>query len=453
MEKLCLFILLLPLTLTAGHHKLLLLLLDGLRHDYVTKMASLPGFQAMANSGIVAKFVRPSFPTLNYPSYYTLMTGLHPGSHGILDDVMFDEEKNATFKENSMEFFEPRWWNKGEPIWVTARKQNQRFIMYYWPGCNVEIRGHRPSHCALEPIYARGYPNIADLRTALDRTINHFEDDSVGMSAIFYGELRRIAERQGPDSSCILDELHQLDRQLMHLIKNIKRKNLLSEVNVIVTGSHGVASVTQSNLLPVDELLQGSSHLVDKIVGEGAIVNLLPVENKTDEVLEHLKKTLPSNRITLYSSSSLPSRWHYDGPTVQPIILTAKEGWYLVQSRDLAPTLTPELSVDLESEDIVEPLPRRGASGYDNRVSSMMHGFIAFGPDFQKGATVDAFDSVDLYNLMCHVTGLTSSPNNGTWDHVKGFLFNHSHKTSVDSCLNLALLFICFRLLSPLNIQ
>ena len=41
--------------------------------------------------------------------------------------------------------------------------------MYFWPGCNVEIRGHRPSHCVQEPIYARGYPNIADLRNAFDR--------------------------------------------------------------------------------------------------------------------------------------------------------------------------------------------------------------------------------------------------------------------------------------------
>ena len=73
--RLCLLIVLLPLTLTAGHQKLLLILLDGLRHDYVTKMTSLPGFQAMAKVGVVAKFVRPSFPTLNYPSYYTLLTG------------------------------------------------------------------------------------------------------------------------------------------------------------------------------------------------------------------------------------------------------------------------------------------------------------------------------------------------------------------------------------------
>ena len=70
-----LFLFLLPLTLTAGQHKLLILLLDGWRQDYVNKMTSLPGFQSMAAAGVVADFVRPSFPTLNYPSYYTLMTG------------------------------------------------------------------------------------------------------------------------------------------------------------------------------------------------------------------------------------------------------------------------------------------------------------------------------------------------------------------------------------------
>ena len=31
-------------------------------------------------------------------------------------------------------------------------------------------------------------------------------------------------------------------------------------------------------------MLQDSSHLVERIVGEGAVVNILPAENKTDEV-------------------------------------------------------------------------------------------------------------------------------------------------------------------------
>lgn len=68
-----------------AHRKLLLFLIDGLRHDYINDQAldSLPGFRAIVNSGVKVDYLTPDFPSLSYPNYYTLMTGEYslPLSH------------------------------------------------------------------------------------------------------------------------------------------------------------------------------------------------------------------------------------------------------------------------------------------------------------------------------------------------------------------------------------
>lgn len=64
----------------SAHRKLLVLLLDGFRSDYISEdaLASLPGFREIVNRGVKVDYLTPDFPSLSYPNYYTLMTGEYP---------------------------------------------------------------------------------------------------------------------------------------------------------------------------------------------------------------------------------------------------------------------------------------------------------------------------------------------------------------------------------------
>ncbi|KAL8207330.1 UNVERIFIED_CONTAM: Ectonucleotide pyrophosphatase/phosphodiesterase member 6 [Gekko kuhli] len=71
-----LFVILALASSSLAHRKLLLFLIDGLRHDYINDQAleSLPGFKEIVSSGVKADYLTPDFPSLSYPNYYTLMT-------------------------------------------------------------------------------------------------------------------------------------------------------------------------------------------------------------------------------------------------------------------------------------------------------------------------------------------------------------------------------------------
>ncbi|PNI87213.1 ENPP1 isoform 2 [Pan troglodytes] len=122
----------------------LLFSLDGFRAEYLhTWGGLLPVISKLKKCGTYTKNMRPVYPTKTFPNHYSIVTGLYPESHGIIDNKMYDPKMNASFSLKSKEKFNPEWY-KGEPIWVTAKYQGLKSGTFFWPGSDVEINGIFP---------------------------------------------------------------------------------------------------------------------------------------------------------------------------------------------------------------------------------------------------------------------------------------------------------------------
>ena len=79
------------------HRPVLLISIDGMRTDYVTRADEhhlrVPHLRHIMVSGAYADGVLGVLPTVTYPSHTTLVTGVWPAEHGILDDIRFDPER------------------------------------------------------------------------------------------------------------------------------------------------------------------------------------------------------------------------------------------------------------------------------------------------------------------------------------------------------------------------
>ena len=64
----------------------------------------------------------------------------------------------------------------------------------------------------------------------------------------------------------------------------------------------------------------------------------------------------------------------------------------------------------------------KGGHGYDPSESKEMQAiFYARGPAFKKGATIEPFESVNVYPLLAHLLGIKPRPNNGSlsiFEHI-----------------------------------
>jgi alkaline phosphatase D len=111
---------------------------DGFRHDYVEKF-NLPNFDRFIKRGAAAVGLVPAFPSKTFPNHYTLVTGLYPGHHGLVDNQFYDAANNRSFNKNTLEIVKDSTFYKGTPLWRLAREQGMKSASRFWAGSEAPI--------------------------------------------------------------------------------------------------------------------------------------------------------------------------------------------------------------------------------------------------------------------------------------------------------------------------
>jgi predicted AlkP superfamily pyrophosphatase or phosphodiesterase len=87
-------------TLSNGTHTFapttILLSLDGFRADFLNRGLT-PTLNGFIRSGVSPKYMMPAFPSLTFPNHFTLVTGLHPESHGVVGNTFWDPNTQKEF--------------------------------------------------------------------------------------------------------------------------------------------------------------------------------------------------------------------------------------------------------------------------------------------------------------------------------------------------------------------
>ena len=106
----------------AAKTRTILISIDGFRTDYLD-LGVTPVMSGLAEEGARGS-MRPSFPSKTFPNHYSLITGLRPDHHGVINNTMEDPGKPGVVFEiwNREVASDPDWWEGGTPLWVSAEK-------------------------------------------------------------------------------------------------------------------------------------------------------------------------------------------------------------------------------------------------------------------------------------------------------------------------------------------
>lgn len=373
----------------------ILISLDGYSQQYLGKYPA-PHIEQLIAEGVVAEAMQPAFPTKTFPNHYSIVTGLYPGNHGIVENNIYDADFESVFRmNNAEEVTAARWW-LGEPIWVTAELQGVKTGTYFYPGSEAEIKGVRPRYWQ---VYDGKISNTERVNSVL-QWLALPPADRPRFITLYMSTIDDAGHQYGPDSAEVSAAVAEVDDAIGLLIAGLKQQNLYGNVNLILVSDHGMAAVPAEQVIIVDRLFDTSKAMLTLWTPE--IVSIFPKMGELEAIYQQLSSNLPDSA-KVYRKEELPARWHYQqSKRVAPLLIIPEPGWRLLQHKRYLH----------EQND-----PLRGAvtgsHGYDNIAPQMQAIFIGHGPAFAKGQTIPAFANIQLYNLMCNILGIRPAPNDG----------------------------------------
>jgi predicted AlkP superfamily pyrophosphatase or phosphodiesterase len=377
---------------------LILISIDGFRADYLDR-GFTPTLRALAGDGVQARALRPVFPTLTFPNHYTLVTGLYPDHHGIVDNTMRDAMLGNFSIGNREAGSDGRWWDGGEPVWVTADKQGLRSATMFWPGSEAQIHGYRPD-------YRRPFDGKLEADQRVDQVLDWLDlpaDQRPQFVTLYFNRVDGKGHDYGPDSSQVNEALHSTDAAIGSLVEQLKLRNLYRSTNLIIVSDHGMTAVDDSRVILLDDLIDLKS--VDLITTD-AVAGIDPKPGHEADIEKAL--VTPHEHMQCWRKAEIPKRLHYgSNPRIPALICIADDGWMI----------ETQAALDRPNRHAM-----RGEHGYDNADPRMGALFIAHGPAFKRALVVPEFDNVNVYPLITHILGIKAAVNDGDLRVTQGML-------------------------------
>jgi predicted AlkP superfamily pyrophosphatase or phosphodiesterase len=396
-----LFVIAISFSLSAQQNKtpyVLLISFDGFRHDYVEKF-NPPNFKAFIKDGAAADGLIPSFPSKTFPNHYTLVTGLYPGNHGLVDNQFYDPAQKKRYGMRDKKVVRDPSFYGGTPLWQLAQQQGQLAASYFWVGSEVSLHGQFPRYYFP---YDESVPN----ENRIDQTIQWLklpEAERPHFISLYFSLVDSEGHKTGPHSAELKETVIKADSLLGLLMTQLRATKL--PVNVIIASDHGMYELKQEEktYIPFFSLvnMKDTAHV---FVNGGTQMHIYT--NKVDSLYSVLTRL--QKNFTVYRKKDLKPSWHYDHDRVGDLLVVADPGHYIQdQPRSFG-------SWSYEAF---------GVHGYDPAIVKDMQGiFYASGPNIKKGSHVAAFENVHVYPLIVEILGLKSPKIDGSLDVLKGIL-------------------------------
>jgi predicted AlkP superfamily pyrophosphatase or phosphodiesterase len=352
--------------------------IDGMRTDF-TELHQASFLQKASKEGVRAKYMIPSFPSLTFPNHYAIATGQYPSHNGLVDNTYFDKATGVQYSMSNVKLVTNPKYYGGTPIWVLAEKQQMVSASYFWVGSEAPIEGYLPS-------YYYNYnekTNIATRIQAIKDWLTLPEEKRPHLITVYFPEVDHDAHSFGTKDNRVTKAVQFVDSAINAIQESLASLHL--PINYIVVSDHGMTDVDNLNTMGLPKQIDTAAF---RVPWGDALLHLYAKDStKINSTVEALKKDTSFNTYTL---NETPAYWHY-----------AKKDDRFDRLGDII--ITPKLP---KVFNLGTRKTTPGKHGFDNHHPDMRATFIAWGPAFKNGITIEGFENVNVYPLVAHILGL-----------------------------------------------
>lgn len=371
---------------------------DGLRHDYLDRVDT-PGFDRLAAMGAVADALIPVFPSLTFPSHYSIATGMYPANHGIVGNQFYDPVRDDVFNYRDTDDAQDGSWWGGEPIWLTAERQGMAAAALFFPGTEATIDGLRPSNWRT---YDGELPNQRRVEQVLE-WLRLPPDQRPHLITLYFSMVDGAGHSLGPDAPELERSLRTADRLLAELLSEIERLPYGDRVYVVAVSDHGMARVDPDRPILVSDAvdLRGVRAVP---LGPGLSLHVDGDDERSAAIKDTFNSRVDERNGRAFLRNEAPPHLHLaDNPRYGDVILLPAEGVQVAFRRNQS---SPA-----------------GMHGWDPALPSMHGVFLVRGPRIEGGQQIPAFEAIHIYPFLAEVLGLTPNPEiDGNLQVLEGIL-------------------------------
>ncbi|MAJ40284.1 MAG: alkaline phosphatase family protein [Pseudoalteromonadaceae bacterium] len=360
----------------AKEQTVVLISIDGMRWDYIEKHGA-PNLKAMATKGVRAQKLMPVYPTKTFPNHISIITGLLPVNHGIVDNNFCDKARKNECYSMGKGMRDSTWVN-GIPLWNLAKMQGLKSATYFWPESDARFNG-------MTPDYYFHYSKYSEYQGRVDQIIQWLslpKAQRPRFVASYFSLVDSMGHEFGPDAPQTRDAVKQLDELMGQLQTRLSK--LEQEINLVIVSDHGMAYVNPEQSIDVSTLPKNDNFIV-KNTGPRLLIYAKPAV--TSEQIATYKQRLQqvaNGRYTVLNDEQLAA-YHYNKGT--------RVGDIVVQTN--APAV-------FTNEGKAMYLGTHGYAYTDDMAATL----IAVGPAFKQGLSLEKVNNLDIYPVLAKVMGL-----------------------------------------------
>jgi predicted AlkP superfamily pyrophosphatase or phosphodiesterase len=361
---------------------------DGFRYDYVQRYRP-PNFEAFIAKGSQAEALIPSFPSKTFPNHYSIVTGLNPGRHGLVDNSFYDPQRNTTYGMRDKPKVVDGYYYGGTPLWQLAKQNGMKSASFFWVGSELKDEARRPDYY---------YPFMDSIAPSFRveqviRWLKLPEAERPHLITLYFSFPDHEGHEFGPYAEETKRAVLRADSLLGMLMKGVQSTGL--PVNVILVSDHGMRELTvkEETYIFIDELVNRKDRSY-RLVNGGTQAHVYVKDRaKRDSMYAVLKKN--AKNFSVLKQEEFPARWQYQHDRVGDLLIVANKGHYIREGQREAFLKRAKIGSQF------------GVHGYDPAEEPDMRGvFYAQGPAIRSGVTVPAFQNIHIYPLIAKILGL-----------------------------------------------
>jgi predicted AlkP superfamily pyrophosphatase or phosphodiesterase len=242
----------------------ILISVDGMPPDYYTEPEKLglraPTLTIMRQGGAHAEGMEGVYPTVTYPQHTTMVTGLRPAAHGIVQNRIFEAPSEP----------QTRYWYwyanalKAETLWTVAKKAGLTTAAVGWPvtvGAEIDYNvpeiyepGESPAtwkwtakhstpgllEKALGPDLKKDSSVDERLTSVGEFIINNYRPNLLLLHLI---ELDGAHHRNGPRTKAGIETAEREDGYIRRIMEATRQAGIFEKTTFFVVSDHGFASI------------------------------------------------------------------------------------------------------------------------------------------------------------------------------------------------------------------